>query len=110
MGCEGMRKGSALDPLRNFLKKVSKNFKNFNEKEKERNKPLTPGEVAAAGVPRSEYYELWGFAAKPSERALLQLPSHLLRRSSPAGRAFDRKIIFFPLLAKFLGRFGTRFF
>jgi len=31
-GCEGMRKGSALDPLRNFLEKVSKNFKNFRKK------------------------------------------------------------------------------
>ena len=25
------RKGSALDPLKNFLKKVFKNFKNFKE-------------------------------------------------------------------------------
>jgi len=29
-----MRKGSALDPLRNFLEKVSKNFKNFQKRDK----------------------------------------------------------------------------
>jgi len=40
-----MRKGSALDPLRNFLKKVSKNFKNFRKRINFTNLVLKNGET-----------------------------------------------------------------
>jgi len=33
-GCEGMRKDSALDPQKNFLKKVLLNLKNFQKRDK----------------------------------------------------------------------------
>jgi len=33
-GGEGMRKGSALDPQKNFLKKVLLNLKNFQKRDK----------------------------------------------------------------------------